>query len=255
MMMMMMMMKTVLLLISVLLTEPLQSKGRPATQDETLALVEPTPYTLYLGDRLELSCKAIEEIQEVTWTKDHIPLVDGEHTRLRNHQMEIETVEPADSGLYACFAQGPNSNHTDYFNINVTERSPQKSILQAGLPANRTVVEGSDVEFVCKILNDHRHHIQWLKHIMGPDGLPYVRVLKTAGINTMDKEMEVLQIRNVSLEDAGEYTCLAGNSIGHSHHSAWLTVYKASSSSQAPAVLRLTYVLPSVLVCMLFLVR
>lgn len=36
--------------------------------------------------------------------------------------------------------------------------------------------------------------------------------------------MEVLHLRNVSFEDAGEYTCLAGNSIGLSHHSAWLTV-------------------------------
>ncbi|XP_034752927.1 fibroblast growth factor receptor 1-A-like [Etheostoma cragini] len=36
--------------------------------------------------------------------------------------------------------------------------------------------------------------------------------------------MEVLTLRNVSVADAGEYTCLAGNSIGVSHHSAWLTV-------------------------------
>lgn len=36
--------------------------------------------------------------------------------------------------------------------------------------------------------------------------------------------MEVLYLRNVSAEDAGEYTCLAGNSIGLSYQSAWLTV-------------------------------
>lgn len=38
--------------------------------------------------------------------------------------------------------------------------------------------------------------------------------------------MEVLQLRNVSFEDAGKYTCLAGNSIGFSYHSAWLTVFQ-----------------------------
>nr|AAO45659.1 fibroblast growth factor receptor 1 isoform 3 [Danio rerio] len=297
-----MIMKTTLLLISVLLTQALQSQGRPAIQDEAPA--EPTSYTLDSGEKLELSCKAKEDTQKVTWTKDLVPLVDGEHTRLRNDQMEIEKVEPADSGLYACFAQGLNSNHTEYFNISVTdeedevdssseeaklsndqnlpmapvwaqpdkmekklhavpasktvkfrcqangnptptlkwlkngkefkrdqriggfkvrehmwtiimesvvpsdrgnytclvenrhgsinhtyqldvvERSPHRPILQAGLPANRTAVVGSDVEFECKVFSDPQPHIQWLKHIevngsrYGPDGLPYVRALK-----------------------------------------------------------------------------
>lgn len=50
---------------------------------------------------------------------------------------------------------------------------------------------------------------------------------QTAGANTTDKELEVLSLRNVTFEDAGEYTCLAGNSIGFSHHSAWLVVLPA----------------------------
>lgn len=37
-------------------------------------------------------------------------------------------------------------------------------------------------------------------------------------------EVEVLYLTNITMEDAGEYTCLAGNSIGFSHQSAWLTV-------------------------------
>lgn len=37
----------------------------------------------------------------------------------------------------------------------------------------------------------------------------------------------MLYLRNVSAEDAGEYTCLAGNSIGLSYQSAWLTVLPA----------------------------
>lgn len=37
-------------------------------------------------------------------------------------------------------------------------------------------------------------------------------------------DVEVLYLSKVTMEDAGEYTCLAGNSIGYAHQSAWLTV-------------------------------
>ncbi|XP_073723655.1 fibroblast growth factor receptor 1-A isoform X1 [Misgurnus anguillicaudatus] len=358
---MMMTMKTMLLLISVLLTQALQSQGRPATPEEAVALVEPTPFTLYPGDKLELGCKGKEEAHDVTWTKDFIPLADGEHTRLRNNQLEIEAVELADSGLYACFAQGPNSNHTDYFNVNVTdglasseddeeeessseetklsssqkllpmapvwaqpdkmekklhavpasktvrfrcqangnpnptlkwlkngkefkrdqriggfkvrehmwtiimesvvpsdkgnytclvenkygsinhtyqldvvERSPHRPILQAGLPANRTAVVGTDVEFECKVFSDPQPHIQWLKHIevngsrVGPDGLPYVRILKSSGVNNSDTQ--VLTLYNVTEEHSGEYICKVSNYIGEANQSAWLTVTHPSQA-------------------------
>lgn len=79
-----------------------------------------------------------------------------------------------------------------YYSLNVntnisllpTERSPHRPILQAGLPANTTVNVGEDARFVCKVYSDAQPHIQWLKHITqngsryGPDGHPYVRVLK-----------------------------------------------------------------------------
>lgn len=68
--------------------------------------------------------------------------------------------------------------------LSPSERSPHRPILQAGLPANQTVVVGSDVEFHCKVYSDAQPHIQWLKHIevngsrYGPDGVPYVNILK-----------------------------------------------------------------------------
>uniref|UniRef100_A0A8C7WH79 Fibroblast growth factor receptor n=1 Tax=Oncorhynchus mykiss TaxID=8022 RepID=A0A8C7WH79_ONCMY len=342
-----------MLVVLAFLAHILPSQARPSIPDEVIPAppvkIQAELYTLYPGDRLELKCST----ESVNWTKDDTLVVDGEHTRLRDGQLEIEGVEPADSGLYTCVAFG---NHSSYFSVNVTvdilassedeeeedessseeaklsssqkllpmapqwaqpekmekklhavpasktvkfrcqasgnptptlkwfkngkefkrdqriggfkvrehmwtiimesvvpsdkgnytcvvenqhgsinhtyqldvvERSPHRPILQAGLPANNTAVVGSDVEFECKVFSDPQPHIQWLKHIevngsrVGPDGLPYVRVLKTAGLNTTDKEMEILQLRNVSFDDAGEYTCLAGNSIGLSHHSAW----------------------------------
>uniref|UniRef100_A0A8C9ZLW6 Fibroblast growth factor receptor n=1 Tax=Sander lucioperca TaxID=283035 RepID=A0A8C9ZLW6_SANLU len=303
-------------------------------------------FTLYLGERLELSCSAKDSLHAVNWTKDHVAVVDGEHARIRNDQLEIETVELTDSGLYACTTFG---NHSIYFNVtvdtlassedddedeessseenkpsamapqwahpekmekklhavpasktvkfrcqasgnppptlkwykngkefkrdhriggfkvrdhvwtiimesvvpsdkgnytcvvenqygsinhtyqlDVVERSPHRPILQAGLPANRTAVVGSDVEFECKVFSDPQPHIQWLKHIelngsrVGPDGLPYVRVLKHSGVNSSDAQ--VLTLYNVTEEESGEYICKVSNYIGEANQSAWLTV-------------------------------
>lgn len=60
--------------------------------------------------------------------------------------------------------------------------------------------------------------------------------------------MELLQLRNVTLEDAGVYTCLAGNSIGNSHHSAWLTVYEGIYGSFG-ALFRLTFFFSFLSIC------
>lgn len=95
---------------------------------------------------------------------------------------------------------------------------------------------GTDVQFFCKVYSDAQPHIQWLKHIerngsrYGPDGTPYVQILKTGSLNM--SEVEVLYLTKVTMEDAGEYTCLAGNSIGYSYQSAWLTVLSGTFITQ-----------------------
>nr|XP_054416973.1 fibroblast growth factor receptor 1 isoform X9 [Pongo abelii] len=179
--------------------------------------------------------------------------IGGYKVRYATWSIIMDSVVPSDKGNYTCIVENEYGSINHTYQLDVVERSPHRPILQAGLPANKTVALGSNVEFMCKVYSDPQPHIQWLKHIevngskIGPDNLPYVQILKTAGVNTTDKEMEVLHLRNVSFEDAGEYTCLAGNSIGLSHHSAWLTVLEALE--ERPAVMTSPLYLEIIIYC------
>ncbi|TFJ95982.1 ABC transporter [Platysternon megacephalum] len=114
----------------------------------------------------------------------------GEHRiegiKLRHQQWSLvmESVVPSDRGNYTCVVENKYGSIRHTYQLDVLERSRHRPILHAGLPANQTVVVGSDVEFHCKVYSDAQPHIQWLKHVevngskYGSNGTPYVMVLK-----------------------------------------------------------------------------
>ncbi|XP_029305035.1 fibroblast growth factor receptor 2 isoform X5 [Cottoperca gobio] len=186
---------------------------------------------------------------KLRWLKNSRPFrqedrMGGYKVRIQHWTLIMESVVPSDKGNYTCLVDNEfgGINHT--YTLDVVERSPHRPILQAGLPANTTVHLGEDARFVCKVYSDAQPHIQWLKHITqngshyGPDGHPYVRVLKRSGINSSDVEM--LTLTNVTEDDAGEYICKVSNYIGEANQSGWLTVVPALEKS--PGALSPDYV-------------
>lgn len=191
-------------------------------------------YAVPAGNTVKFRCPAMgSPMPSIRWLKNGREF-RGEHRiggiklRHQHWSLVMESVVPSDRGNYTCVVENKYGSIAHSYILDVLERSPHRPILQAGLPANTTAVVGQDVQFHCKVYSDAQPHIQWLKHILrngsrySPDGTPYVQVLKTGSLNM--SEVEVLYLSKVTMEDAGEYTCLAGNSIGFAHQSAWLTV-------------------------------
>ncbi|XP_042313209.1 fibroblast growth factor receptor 2 isoform X11 [Sceloporus undulatus] len=154
--------------------------------------------------------------------------IGGYRMRLQHWSLIMESVVPSDKGNYTCIVENIHGSINHTYHLDVVERSPHRPILQAGLPANTSTVVGGEAKFVCKVYSDAQPHIQWIKHVekngskYGPDGLPYLEVLKHSGINSSNAE--VLKLYNVTEEDAGEYICKVSNYIGEANQSAWLMV-------------------------------
>uniref|UniRef100_A0AAY4BGC7 Fibroblast growth factor receptor n=1 Tax=Denticeps clupeoides TaxID=299321 RepID=A0AAY4BGC7_9TELE len=216
-------------------------------------------YAVPAGNTVKFRCPATgSPLPTIRWLKNGREF-RGEHRiggiklRHQHWSLVMESVVPSDRGNYTCVVENKYGSIIHSYLLDVLERSPHRPILQAGLPANTTAVVGGDVQFLCKVYSDAQPHIQWLKHIekngsrYGPDGIPYVQVLKTGSLNM--SEVEVLYLTNVTMEDAGEYTCLAGNSIGFSYQSAWLTVLYTDIIIYASGFLALVMAIIIVVLC------
>uniref|UniRef100_A0A673FG64 Fibroblast growth factor receptor n=1 Tax=Sinocyclocheilus rhinocerous TaxID=307959 RepID=A0A673FG64_9TELE len=176
-------------------------------------------YAVPAGNTVKFRCPATgSPLPTIRWLKNGREF-RGEHRiggiklRHQHWSLVMESVVPSDRGNYSCVVENKYGSIAHTYLLDVLERSPHRPILQAGLPKNTTAVVGGDAQFLCKVYSDAQPHIQWLKHIemngsrYGHDGIPYVKIVKVL--------IEVLYLTNITMEDAGEYTCLAGNSIGH----------------------------------------
>ncbi|XP_074547056.1 fibroblast growth factor receptor 1-A-like [Halichoeres trimaculatus] len=187
-----------------------------------------------LGLSVTFQCQAIgNPVPTLRWFKNGKNFTmdqgrEGFKVRRRLWMLKTKSVVLPDTGNYTCVVENKHGRLEHTFQLNVIEARLSSPVLEAGLPANQTVVVGSDVTFKCKVESGRPPPlVQWMKHITqngsryDPNGHPYFLVFQSSGTN---EDGWVLNLKNVTLEDTGSYTCLAANAIGYSFRSAWLTV-------------------------------
>ncbi|XP_055389744.1 neuroplastin [Condylostylus longicornis] len=156
---------------------------------------------------LVLSCNNTNgDSSDLTWEKDGIEVskVDSIKDRFRiiaaENKFIIERTNENDNGTYTCSANGERKNITVVANVVVR------------VPSNVNVVEGEKLTIHCTAV--------------GTDAKIVWQNGNSTITNTTDKfivqddetgvENAILMIDNVSLEDAGEYKCIAKNAATES---------------------------------------
>lgn len=177
---------------------------------------EPTNVTPKLKNTVSIACVVSgDPPPQIYWKKDGKPLANN--VQVKNGSIVISDVSKSDVGIYYCIAQTP---------FVVMSRSA--SLVLHGPPViveplrSESVKTGATVSFYCKAMSDPVPEISWLKN---EEALVYSPRIK------QDKQMQMLQLVNVTEKDAGKYTCVAKNKFGEERKSA--TLYVDGSSGIA----------------------
>ncbi|XP_050185325.1 muscle, skeletal receptor tyrosine-protein kinase isoform X2 [Myiozetetes cayanensis] len=140
---------------------------------------------------------------EITWTRNSIPirLFDTRYSIQRNGQLlTILSVEDSDDGVYCCTADngvGAAAQSCGALQVKMRPKITRP-------PVNVEIIEGLKAVLPCVTMGNPKPSVSWVK------GETVVK--ETARIAVLDSGN--LRIHNVQREDAGQYRCVAKNSLG-----------------------------------------
>ncbi|XP_005154903.1 muscle, skeletal receptor tyrosine-protein kinase isoform X6 [Melopsittacus undulatus] len=140
---------------------------------------------------------------EITWTRNGIPirLFDTRYSIQRNGQLlTILSVEDSDDGVYCCTADngvGAAAQSCGALQVKMRPKITRP-------PVNVEIIEGLKAVLPCTTMGNPKPSVSWIKG--------ETAVKENARIAVLDSGN--LRIHNVQREDAGQYRCVAKNSLG-----------------------------------------
>ncbi|XP_032857428.1 muscle, skeletal receptor tyrosine-protein kinase isoform X3 [Tyto alba] len=180
-----------------------------------LSLAEMLPKAPLISTPLETVDALVEDVAkfvcvvesypepEITWTRNSIPirLFDTRYSIQRNGQLlTILSVEDSDDGVYCCTADngiGAAAQSCGALQVKMRPKITRP-------PINVEIIEGLKAVLPCTTMGNPKPSVSWIK------GETVVK--ENARIAVLDSGN--LRIHNVQREDAGQYRCVAKNSLG-----------------------------------------
>ncbi|CAH2316004.1 hemicentin-2 [Pelobates cultripes] len=183
-------------------------------------------YTASLGDLIVLSCHVLDDVRfNLTWEYDRRAPREGRLQILPNSSLEIQNVQSSDAGQYLCTAR--NNHGTSTASVWLSVQEPPRIQIESSATQ---LSHGGEVRIHCEVSGHPEPHISW-KH-----GDTF---LSSDSRYTITEDHSLL-IKEASIEDAGNYSCVASNDLGTDEQSVMLTYMErpkttaVKSSMQVP---------------------
>ncbi|XP_033940621.1 protein sidekick-1 isoform X1 [Pseudochaenichthys georgianus] len=225
--------------------------GKPVEARAQLNVIEPPSLTAQpkrkiiadLDRNVEIPCLATGVPQpRIEWYKDAVPLSKLANSRYKvtaANGLTVRRVQPGDGGIFQCFARNAAGETQAHAQLLVSSMAPTFTFPSS----DQIVTDGNTALFMCQTSGAPKPAITWRKGSQvlasGSVQVPRFTLLQTGG----------LQIRPISFQDSGDYTCIASNAEGSINSTSSLTVWSRTIISVPPTDQRVIKGTTALLVC------
>jgi len=211
--------------------------------------MEKTLHAEPAGNTVQFKCHAGGANLTVRWYKDGKEISTDPKRRAARlgsykfrHDKQVMTLQQVilgDVGKYTCEISNHLKTISHTYELDVTERHHSRPLIYWGHDGmdNLTIYKGETLILKCLIMTTLHPDVNWKVYRSmdepevssrenPPNGTyrwlvgkefemldPRINIYK-AGLNSTDKDLQQLELNNVTMEDEGKYACNAGNSIG-----------------------------------------